>query len=432
MQNFGVLTRCLLAVACTLMLTIARAATTPAPTVTISTSPDQILNGGHTLLSWSSSNATSCVSSGSWGGPRALSGADTTPALTSSQVYMLTCTGPGGSTKSKATVTVYDPPTVTIATNPSKITTGGHTLLSWSSTNATACVSSGSWGGPRALSGADTTPALTITKVYTLTCTNPGGGSATSTATVTVYDPPTVTIATNPSSITSGGHTLLSWSSTNATACVSSGSWGGPRALNGADTTPALTSNKVYRLTCTNPGGSATSTATVTVYDPPTVTIATSPSKVTSGGHTQLTWSTTNATSCVSSGSWGGPRALSGSDTTPALTSDKVYALTCTGPGGTASQSASVTVVAETGTAILSWTPPTTNTNGTPVVPLAGYHIYYQNSASGSVQSVPVSGGQTTSFEISGLGQGTWYFDVAADAKDGTEGPPSAIGSITF
>jgi hypothetical protein len=170
----------------------------------------------------------------------------------------------------------------------------------------------------------------------------------------------------------------------------------------------------------------------VTVVEPPTVTIATNPSTLVSGGHTLLSWSSTNATSCISTGSWGGPRALSGADTTPALTSDKVYALTCTGPGGTASQSASVTVVAATGTAILSWTPPTTNTNGTPVVPLAGYHIYYQNGAGGGLQDVAVSGGNTTSFEISGLGQGTWYFDVAADAVDGTEGPPSAIGSITF
>jgi hypothetical protein len=167
----------------------------------------------------------------------------------------------------------------------------------------------------------------------------------------------------------------------------------------------------------------------------PTVTVTATPSTITAGSRTQISWSTTNATSCTGSGDWTGNQALSGAKNTGALSSDEVFALTCTGPGGTASQSATVTVATApptTGEATLSWSPPTTNTNGTPVIPLAGYHVYYQNGASGTRQSVVVSGGNTTSFEIGGLTTGTWYFQVAADAADGTEGPPSSIGQLTI
>ena len=107
--------------------------------------------------------------------------------------------------------------------------------------------------------------------------------------------------------------------------------------------------------------------------------------------------------------------------------------MSCTGAGGTTSQSATVTVTASNnGTATLTWVPPTTNTDGTPVTTLTGYHIYYGTSPSALTQSVAVNGATTTSYEITGLASGTWYFAVAADAADGTESPPSNVGSKTI
>jgi hypothetical protein len=47
-------------------------------------------------------------------------------------------------------------------------------------------------------------------------------------------------------------------------------------------------------------------------------------------------------------------------------------------------------------------------------------------------QSVVVSGAGSTSFEITGLGAGTWYFAVAANAADGTQSAMSNIGSKTI
>jgi hypothetical protein len=155
---------------------------------------------------------------------------------------------------------------------------------------------------------------------------------------------------------------------------------------------------------------------------------------VTKGGSSTLTWSATNATSCTASGAWTGSLTTSGSKPTGAIDATSVYTLNCTGPGGSATQSATITVAttAATGTATLSWAAPTTNTDGTPVTGLIGYHVYYGTSESVMTQSVLVSGGATTTYEITGLAAGTWYFAVAADSADGTESAQSAVGSKTI
>jgi len=121
---------------------------------------------------------------------------------------------------------------------------------------------------------------------------------------------------------------------------------------------------------------------------------------------------------------------MSGSQSTAGLTAATKYTLTCTGAGGSASQSTTVSVT--TGTATLAWTAPTTNTNGTAVTPLTGYTIYYGTAQNSMTNTVVVSGSSTTSYEISGLAAGTWYFTVAADAADGTQSAMSNIESKTI
>jgi Tfp pilus assembly protein PilX len=66
------------------------------------------------------------------------------------------------------------------------------------------------------------------------------------------------------------------------------------------------------------------------------------------------------------------------------------------------------------------------------VTTLTGYHIYYGTNPGALTKSITVSGGQTTSYEITGLTSGTWYFAVAADAADGTESAQSNVGSKTI
>src|SRR6185295_9467594 len=76
----------------------------------------------------------------------------------------------------------------------------------------------------------------------------------------------------------------------------------------------------------------------------PTVTLSANPTTVDNGGSSTLTWSSTNATSCTASGDWSGSKAISGSQVMSNLTADKHYVLTCAGTGGSANDSADVTV----------------------------------------------------------------------------------------
>ena len=57
-----------------------------------------------------------------------------------------------------------------------------------------------------------------------------------------------------------------------------------------------------------------------------------------------LTWSSSNADSCVASGGWSGTKSLSGSQSTGNLTSSKTYTITCEGPRGSVSDSVRVSV----------------------------------------------------------------------------------------
>ena len=76
---------------------------------------------------------------------------------------------------------------------------------------------------------------------------------------------------------------------------------------------------------------------------PPTVTLTADPGSIASGQTSTLAWTTTNATACRASDGWTGARSTSGSESVaPASTTS--YTLSCTGTGGTASQSTTVTV----------------------------------------------------------------------------------------
>lgn len=76
----------------------------------------------------------------------------------------------------------------------------------------------------------------------------------------------------------------------------------------------------------------------------PTVVLGVSPTAVSAGQSSTLTWNSTNATSCTASGAWSGPEPVSGNVTTGALNSTASYTLSCTGAGGNAQASATVSV----------------------------------------------------------------------------------------
>lgn len=73
------------------------------------------------------------------------------------------------------------------------------------------------------------------------------------------------------------------------------------------------------------------------------------------------------------------------------------------------------------GSATLSWTPPTTNSNGTTLTNLAGYRIYYGTSPSSLTRTVTLSNAGLTRYVISDLSAATWYFSIRAYTSTGVE-----------
>ena len=159
-----------------------------------------------------------------------------------------------------------------------------------------------------------------------------------------------------PITIPSGSSADLSWTSTNATSCNASGDWSGSKNISGgSEPTGSLTSPKGYTLTCTGSEGEVSDSVTVNVPggDPtPTVDLkangSNGPITIPSGSSADLSWTSTNATSCNASGDWSGSKNISGgSQSTGSLNSNSLYSLTCTGSGGADSDSVTVNVSSE-------------------------------------------------------------------------------------
>jgi hypothetical protein len=102
------------------------------------------------------------------------------------------------------------------------------------------------------------------------------------------------------------------------------------------------------------------------------------------------------------------------------------------GQGSASLKAFSITVTqVANGSATVSWTPPTQNTNGSTLTNLAGYHIEYGTSASALTQSVQVANPGLTSYLVSNLAPGTYYFAVAAYNSGGEQSSLSNVGSKT-
>ena len=158
---------------------------------------------------------------------------------------------------------------------------------------------------------------------------------------------PTVNFSSSPAAISPGQAAMLSWSATNATSCTASGSWSGSVSTSGSQSTGALNSTSQYVLTCIGAGGTTRQTTSVSVESgtaPPNITISANPSIIASGDSSTLTWSSTNATSCTASGAWSGTPATSGTFSTGALSANATYTIDCSGPGGSAQESTTITI----------------------------------------------------------------------------------------
>jgi hypothetical protein len=334
-------------------------------------------------------------------------------------------------------------------------------MLSWKAENLNQCQATGGWSGKKSTEGSATVGPLTETTVFTLECESTSTESTTTfsalscktaedckgrgaekrkkkSKTVIVDDqppppPPTVSLDAAPTSVTAGDFSTLTWWSTDADTCDASQDWSGTKPTSGNEDVGPLASNSEFALTCSNTGGATTQSAVVNVDAAPpppvpTVSLTADPTSVPQNGSTTVTWNSTDAGFCIADDAWSGEKPISGSETIPGLTASSTFALTCIGDGGSATRSVTVTVQAQTGTADLSWTPPTTNEDGSPVT-LTGFNIYAGTSPTSLLKIATVPATQTT-FTVNGLPAGTTYFAVTAVSD--TESAFSNIESKTF
>ncbi len=233
---------------------------------------------------------------------------------------------------SGATVSIADndkaattTPTVTLTASPVSVGSGQSATLSWKATNTTSCTGAGFTAG--GTSGSATVKPVKTT-TYSVSCTATGStAKITDSATVTVTAAPPPTLK----NCTFNGKAVASGSSVTAykTETVPSGS---------------VCANQ--KRVCTNGVLSGTYPAASCkvlplLPPPPTVTLTASPTSVSSGRASTLTWKATNATSCTGTGFTAG--GTSGSvSVKPAKTTK--YSISCSAPHSTAKATASVTV----------------------------------------------------------------------------------------
>jgi Putative Ig domain len=86
---------------------------------------------------------------------------------------------------------------------------------------------------------------------------------------------------------------------------------------------------------------------------------------------------------------------------------------------------------AASGTATLSWTAPTENTNGTALTDLAGYWISYGTSADDLSQKVQIDNPGIATYVLTNLSSGTWYFSMTSYTAANVQSAPSAVASYT-
>lgn len=130
-----------------------------------------------------------------------------------------------------------------------------------------------------------------------------------------------------------------------------------------------------------------------------------------------VTWDIPEADSCVATGAWSGAKAASGSEVVT-LTADSSFTIDCEGTIGGLEGDTS---------ALLSWSAPTQNTDGSSLTDLAGFRVFYGVDADELIQVVDIDNPGVVAYTVENLTPGTWFFGVKAVNESGVE---SALSNI--
>lgn len=332
------------------------------PVVSLRVSPTSIIEGQSAVLTWSSTNASSCVGT-NFTSPNATSGT-VTVSPTATTTYSIACTGAGGTVNASVTVnvTLLPPLTATCSVLPTAVYTGDP--VTWT---ATASGGNGTytynWNGTDGLSGT----TVGVSKIYTTAGVKSAQVTVSSGAKRTTADclntvqvtepdrqPPTVAVTAPTNGSTKSGSIAVSGTASDNIGVVGvqffldattllqdekiapySFGWNTVTTTDGTHTITAVARDAA--------GNRATSTSiTFIVRNAPTATLTSAATTITEGGSTTLSWSSVRATTCTGT-NFTTDGATSGT-VTISPTATTTYAVTCAGVGGTANASTTVNV----------------------------------------------------------------------------------------
>jgi len=233
--------------------------------------------------------------------------------------------------------------------NPTSITSGASSLLSWSTSNCNnVTISNLNYNVPT--SGSQTVWPTTTT-TYTLTANGSSGSTQTRTVTVNVNQVVSNctinSFTANPTSITSGSSSTLSWNTTNCnSASISDGLRTHNVSISGSESVHPIQTT-TYTLTARGANGVIkTKTVTVNVTQQASCTInnfTANPTSINSGSSSLLSWNTTNCTNTTITSIGNVP--VDGSQTVWPTTTT-TYTLTATGSyGGVQTKTVTVNVI---------------------------------------------------------------------------------------
>lgn len=414
------------------------AVASPPPTGSLASAGD-ISVGCTATLNWTAANATSGTLNP---GGIAVSVAGGSGSInvnpTSTTVYTLQLTGPGGTVSYNATQTVNPAPSITaFDASPSTIGAGDAVTFSATFTGGTGEITPGNYaitsGGTYVLN-----PGPGSSTTYTLTVTAPCGAASTDTATATVSvgSAPSGSLA-SAGDISLGCDGTLNWTAANATSgTLNPGGISVPVGDGAGNITVTPTTTTTYTLELTGPGGTTNYNATINVAPAPVIsTFTASPTSIDAGDSVTFSATYTGGTGVITPGGFaiasGGTYVL---NTGPSTST--TYTLTVTAPCGAASlDTASVTVAvgnAPSGSltssgdislgcsATLSWTA----TNATSGTLNPGGISIPAGDGTGSVTVTPTAT-TTYTLELTGAG-GTTSYNVTVAVS-----PAPVIASFT-
>ena len=335
------------------------------PVVDLSTSNPNVDKGGYIGLTWTvTGDADSCVGTSNpnvliWNGNKTPIGNGTQNGIgpiNAETTFTLTCTGPGGQHADSQIITLNpNAPSINFYASPTSVSENNKTTtLHWSVTDADSCTASSApnttWNGSRTFSATEKTEDVTLISptTFKLKCFN---GTVSSEASISVGINALPNFNFNADSpIAYDSSTFITWDSVmNATSCTASSdnplaNWNGNVSINGGSKISGkLKSNTNLTLACTGAGG--TTTKSVLVKVGADVSLNANPKDIAKNGGTDLTWTSSNAISCIASSvpstSFAGPRELN--SVTPEkvlnISANTTFTLTCENSTGVKSES---------------------------------------------------------------------------------------------